>query len=258
MRVEMLTFLLAGAICLGGALGVVLLRNPVHNALSLVATLFGVAVLFIAQGAYFLAAIQVIVYAGAIVVLFLFVIMLLGVDRTASLEQDPIVGQRVTALVAGLAILGLSLTVLLAGGEQVTGQRSALAPLGDGMADVNRLGRVLFTDYVFAFEITAVLLTVAVIGAVVLSRRTPGLPIDLDEFPEGPAVVHQPLFEDPAGAGEGPEGSDPADDADDGDLTTGADESDGADDGDLVDGADDSDGADDGDVAADADSEVVR
>ncbi len=82
MRVEMLTFLLSGAICLGGALGVVLLRNPVHNALSLVATLFGVAVLFIAQEAYFLAAIQVIVYAGAIVVLFLFVIMLIGVYRS--------------------------------------------------------------------------------------------------------------------------------------------------------------------------------
>ncbi len=85
MRVEMFTFLVAGAICLGGALGVVLFRNPVHNALSLVATLFGVAVLFIAQEAYFLAAIQVIVYAGAIVVLFLFVIMLLGVDRA---ERD--------------------------------------------------------------------------------------------------------------------------------------------------------------------------
>jgi NADH-quinone oxidoreductase subunit J len=196
MRVEMLTFLLSGAICLGGALGVVLLRNPVHNALSLVATLFGVAVLFIAQEAYFLAAIQVIVYAGAIVVLFLFVIMLLGVDRSESLEQEPLVGQRATALIAGVAILGLSLTVLLAGSSQVTGKQSSLAPLDDGMADVDRLGRVLFTDYVFAFEVTAVLLTVAVIGAVVLSRRVPGPPIDLDEFPDGSAVEHRPLFPD--------------------------------------------------------------
>ncbi len=94
MRVEMFTFLVTGAICLGGALGVVLLRNPVHNALSLVATLFGVAVLFIAQEAYFLAAVQVIVYAGAIVVLFLFVIMLLGVDRSQQLGREPILGQR--------------------------------------------------------------------------------------------------------------------------------------------------------------------
>jgi NADH-quinone oxidoreductase subunit J len=197
MRVEMLTFLLAGAICLFGALGVVLLRNPVHNALSLVATLFGVAVLFLAQGAYFLAAVQVIVYAGAVVVLFLFVIMLLGVDRTESTQRDPIPGQRIAGIVAGVAILGLSLTVLLAGGsESVTGKKSSLAPLGRGVADVNRLGRALFTDYVFAFEITAILLTVAVIGAVVLSRRPVGRPIDTDEFPDGPAVHPQPLFDD--------------------------------------------------------------
>jgi len=199
MRVEMFVFLVSACVCLGGALGVVLLRNPVHNALSLVATLFGVAVLFVAQGAYFLAAIQVIVYAGAIIVLFLFVIMLLGVDRTETVQRDPIVGQRATALVVGVAILGLSLTVLLAGGEQTTGQKSSLAPLSDGLADVNRLGRVLFTDYVYAFEITAVLLTVAVIGAVVLSRRVPGPPIDTDEFPEGSAVDHVPLFDDHKG-----------------------------------------------------------
>lgn len=184
----MVTFLLAGAICLGGALGVVLFRNPVHNALSLVATLFGVAVLFIAQEAYFLAAIQVIVYAGAIVVLFLFVIMLLGVDRATSLGIEPIAGQRVSAVICGVAILGLSLTALLAGTQAVTGTPSATAPLDPEVADVNRLGEVLFTDYVFAFQITAVLLTIAVVGAVVLARKQPGEAIDLDEFPEGTAL----------------------------------------------------------------------
>jgi NADH-quinone oxidoreductase subunit J len=211
MRVEMFTFLLAGAICLAGALGVVLFRNPVHNALSLVATLFGVAVLFIAQGAYFLAAIQVIVYAGAIVVLFLFVLMLLGVDRTESAQRDPIAGQRLAAVVIGLAVLGLSVTVLVAGGKaHVTGEHSVVGTLGGGMADINRLGRVLFTDYVFAVEITAVLLTVAVIGAVVLSRRPSGPPIDVDEFPDGPAVEPVPLFDDgpeaaSIGSDDGPE-----------------------------------------------------
>lgn len=188
----MLTFLLAGAICLGGALGVVLFRNPVHNALSLVATLFGVAVLFIAQEAYFLAAVQVIVYAGAIVVLFLFVIMLLGVDRAERIGVEPIAGQRVAAVVAGVAILGLSLTALLAGSDRVTGTPSTTAPLDPAVPDVNRLGEALFTDYVFAFEITAVLLTIAVVGAVVLARRVTDAPIDVDpkdpEFPDGTAV----------------------------------------------------------------------
>lgn len=187
MRVEMFTFLVTALICLGGSLGVVLFRNPVHSALSLIATLFGVAVLFIAQEAYFLAAIQVIVYAGAIVVLFLFVIMLLGVDKAESFRREPLLGQRPAAIIAGAAILGLTLTALLSSAARVTGERSVLAPLDPAVPDINRLGRVLFTDYVFAFEITAVLLTIAVVGAVVLIRRA-GDPIDLDEFPEGTAA----------------------------------------------------------------------
>ncbi len=182
----MFTFLVTGAICLAGALGVVLFRNPVHNALSLVATLFGVAVLFIAQEAYFLAAIQVIVYAGAIVILFLFVIMLLGVDRTEHFEREPLLGQRPVAAVLGIAILGLTLTALLSTAAEVTGDSSVLAPLDPEIPDIERLGRVLFTDYIFAFEITAVLLTIAVIGAVVLARRA-GAAIDLDEFSDGTA-----------------------------------------------------------------------
>lgn len=188
MRVEMFTFLLAGAICLAGASGVVLFRNPVHSALSLVATLFGVAVLFIAQGAYFLAAIQVIVYAGAIVILFLFVIMLLGVDRASDEGPEPVRGQRGLAIAAGAAVLGLSLVALLSAGQRATGARSDLAPLRTGLPDINQLGEVLFTRYVYAFEITAVLLTVAVVGAVVMSRRTNEPLIDLDEFPEGSVV----------------------------------------------------------------------
>lgn len=184
MRVEMFVFLIAGAICLAGALGVVLLRNPVHNALSLVATLFGVAVLFVAQGAYFLAAIQVIVYAGAIVVLFLFVIMLLGVDKSEDDGPEILSGQRIAAIVVGIAVLGLSLTALLAANDP-TGAQGAVAPLTDGTADINQIGAVIFTDYIYAFEITAILLTIAVVGAVVLSKRSDEELIDLDEFPDG-------------------------------------------------------------------------
>jgi NADH-quinone oxidoreductase subunit J len=209
MRVEMFVFLISGAICLGGALGVVLFRNPVHNALSLVATLFGVAVLFVAQEAYFLAAIQVIVYAGAIVVLFLFVIMLLGVDRAERLGVEPIAGQRALAVICGVAILGLSLTALLAAGERTTGTPSSTAALDPTVTDVERLGRALFTDYVFAFEITAVLLTIAVVGAVVLARRSSQEPIDLEEFPEGTFVERNLVGDDDAERG--PAGGDEVD-----------------------------------------------
>src|SRR3954465_15657391 len=103
--VDALVFFACAVIVLGGALGVILSRNPVHSALMLVMTLFGVAVLFVSQQAHFLAAVQVIVYAGAIVVLFLFVIMLLGVDRSENLAREPLKGQRPIALLAGVAVV---------------------------------------------------------------------------------------------------------------------------------------------------------
>ncbi len=179
---ELVTFILAGAIVVIGALGVVLLPQPVHAALSLVATLFGVAVLFVAQDAHLLAAVQVIVYAGAIVVLFLFVIMLLGVDEADDLQIEPIVAQRPLALVAGVGILGLSLVSLfLAGGA--TGASSMLMAPDATETNIAQLGRLLFTEYAFAFEATAILLTISVVGAVMLARRAPqdGAPYPEDE-----------------------------------------------------------------------------
>src|SRR5919202_4729087 len=102
---DWVVFVVAGLATLVGALGVVLSSNPVHSALSLVMTLFAIAVLFVAQQAHFLAAVQVIVYAGAIVVLFLFVIMLLGVDRSENIAREPLRGQRPVALVTALLVL---------------------------------------------------------------------------------------------------------------------------------------------------------
>jgi NADH-quinone oxidoreductase subunit J len=170
--VEAAIFIVCAAVVLIGAMGVVISRNPVHSALSLVATLFGVAVLFLNQNAQLLAAVQVIVYTGAIVVLILFVLMLLGVDREEDVADDPIIGQRILAGLAGLALLGSLLVVFIQGGEQVaTGQRSATAALSKDLSNIAQLGRTIFTTWIFAFEITAGLLTIAVIGAVVLSRR---------------------------------------------------------------------------------------
>jgi NADH-quinone oxidoreductase subunit J len=167
--VEAAVFFVAAAIVLAGAFGVILYRNPVHSALSLVATLFGVAVLFVAQDAQLLAAVQVIVYAGAIVVLFLFVIMLLGVDQADSLREDPLPGQRPLAVLGGAATLGLLLVILLAQDDPTTGGEG-VGGFGD-RPNVEALARILFSDYVFAFEITSLLLTIAVVGAVVLAKR---------------------------------------------------------------------------------------
>src|SRR6266550_3431379 len=100
--VDWVVFGAAGVAALAGAVGVVTSRNPLHAALNLVMTLFAVAVLFVEQQADFLAAVQVIVYAGAIVVLFLFVIMLLGVEQEEDITREPLPGQRPAALVAGV------------------------------------------------------------------------------------------------------------------------------------------------------------
>ncbi|MEN3271965.1 MAG: NADH-quinone oxidoreductase subunit [Actinomycetota bacterium] len=168
---EMVVFLVAAAIVLTGAMGVIFAKNPVHSALCLVMTLFGVAVLFVAQDAHFLAAVQVIVYAGAIVVLFLFVIMLLGVDKVESWETGPLAGQRYAT--GAVVVIGLAMVALLASRavDVSEGARSVVAPLDGKESNVVTIGKVLFTDYVFAFELTGALLVIAVIGAVVLARR---------------------------------------------------------------------------------------
>lgn len=194
---ELVVFLIAGALSIIGALGLILFRNPVHSVLSLVLSLFAVAVLFLNQDAQFLAAVQVIVYAGAIVVMFLFVIMLLGVDESEDLSIEPIAGQRPIALAIGAAVLALSVmfvAVAADGGatgamsvtatkvDSMTGtQQSATAALRDNQVDgreldpnIDQIGRSLFTDYVFAFEVTALLLTIAVVGAVLLARKPKG------------------------------------------------------------------------------------
>ena len=171
---ELFVFVCASIMILVGALGVVVRSNPVHAALSLVLTLFGVAVMFVAQHAEFLAAVQVIVYAGAIVVLFLFVIMLLGVDRAEDLRTEPLAAQRWIAGLVGVAMLGLLVTAILTGVDAVypRGEGIASVAAGDNPdANIDQLAHIIFSDYVVAFELTSVLLLVAVVGTVLLARK---------------------------------------------------------------------------------------
>jgi NADH-quinone oxidoreductase subunit J len=175
--VELFVFVCASVMVLVGALGVILRSNPVHAALSLILTLFGVAVLFVAQHAEFLAAVQVIVYAGAIVVLFLFVIMLLGVDRSENLRTEPLAAQRWIAGVVGLGMLALLVAAVYSGSDEVIkrGEGIASTVAGDNPnANVEQLATSIFSDYVVAFELTSVLLVVAVVGTVLLARRRTG------------------------------------------------------------------------------------
>jgi len=176
---EYLVFFAAAAMVLGGAIGVITLKNPVHAALGLVLTLFGIAVQFVAQEAHFLAAVQIIVYAGAIVVLFLFVIMLLGVDNAMDLSIEPIKLQRPLAAIMGLGLVSL-LTAAIVKADGATVLPNAIGDgldiatvTGDSDSNIKQLAENLYGDHIFAFELTSVLLIVAVAGTVVLTRKWP-------------------------------------------------------------------------------------
>jgi NADH-quinone oxidoreductase subunit J len=181
-------FVICAALALVGAFGVVLARNPVHNALFLLLTLVTMAVFFLQQNAQLVAIIQIVVYASAIVVLFLFVITLLGVDEHESL-RDPIRFQRPAAIVLG--VLLLVQVIVLAGRHWVTGAESTRGALdAPRTGNVQALARSLFTDFLWPFELTAALLVIAVVGGVVLARRS-GQRAERraagDDVPSGPA-----------------------------------------------------------------------
>ena len=164
---ETITFWVLGPLAVIAALAMVLARNAVHGALFLAAVMLSLAGLYAAQDAPFLAAVQVIVYTGAILMLFLFVLMLVGVDASDSLVET-LRGQRVAAVVVGLgfAVILLGAVASGTGGQQAIGLDRANAE-----GNVLGIARLLFTQYVFAFEVTSALLITAALGAMVLAHK---------------------------------------------------------------------------------------
>ena len=157
-----LAFFVMAALAVVSALGVVLNRNPVHGACALVAHLFMLAVFFVGLDAQLVGVLQVIVYAGAVVVLFLFVIMLLN------LQADVRATVGAPLVFAAAACVGALVTLIVAGLRDPDAGGTALAP---GYGETQELARVLFTRYALPFELTSLLLLVAIVGAVVLARK---------------------------------------------------------------------------------------
>ena len=143
-------------------------RNPVHAALALVSTLFFLACLFVMLSATFLAAMQILVYAGAIMVLFIFVIMLLNL-RKADLGEARITGMKVVTALAGLLLMGKLAKVAWTGAHGVAATVPLSGPKEFGA--IGPVGDLLFRQFLLPFEMTSVLLLVAVIAAVVVARR---------------------------------------------------------------------------------------
>jgi len=164
---EPVVFWLLAVVSVAAALGMIFLRKAVHSALMLAVVMLSLAVLYAVQDAPFLAFVQVIVYTGAVLMLFLFVLMLVGVSSTDSLVET-IRGQRLWAAIAGIGFAAL----LVAGlGNAALSESMGLAAANGEGGNVIGLARLLFTKYVFAFEVTSALLITAALGAMVLAHR---------------------------------------------------------------------------------------
>jgi NADH-quinone oxidoreductase subunit J len=174
-------YAVGAAMIITGALGVILLRNPVHCALMLVITLFGIALEFIDQSADFLAAVQIIVYAGAIVILFLFVIMFLGVDRKDAIRAEPTRFQRPLAALLGVVVL-VEVLALSRVDHWASGAPSQAGALDGPGQNVQKLGQSIYTGFLLPFEMTAALLVIAIVAAVVLSRRHQATAAEMSEM----------------------------------------------------------------------------
>jgi NADH-quinone oxidoreductase subunit J len=172
-------FAVGAVFILGGAFGVILMRNPVHAALMLVITLFGVAIEFVDEQADFLAAVQIIVYAGAVIILFLFVIMFLGVDRREATAKEPFRAQKPVAILLGLVTL-IEILVVSRTSDWTSGAHSVAGPInGTGGEDIALLGQSIYTRYLLPFEMTSALLVIAVVATVVLARQRDKVPSEM-------------------------------------------------------------------------------
>jgi NADH-quinone oxidoreductase subunit J len=170
---ETVVFWVLGPIALAGALGMVFSRNAVHSALWLVNTMLAFGVFYVVQEAPFLGAVQIIVYTGAIMILFLFVLMLVGRDSSDSVVET-LRGQRVAAIVLGVGFAGL-VGAGIAEATQDLPVTGLAAAEGEG-GNIPAISELLFTKYLLAFEVTSALLITAAVGAMILAHieREPG------------------------------------------------------------------------------------
>lgn len=165
---HLILFLLFAGFCLAGAINLLLQSHPINSALSLIVVMTSLAVLYLLLGAEFLAAAQVIVYAGAIMVLFTFVVMLLNAGR-----EERTMGSRTYRAVgfpAVVAVLGVIASVIL------SARGLGVTALSDGITSTEDLSRVLFHELLLPFEVTSVLILIAILGAVALARHGGGDP----------------------------------------------------------------------------------
>jgi len=173
---EAISFWVLGPIALLGALGMIFAKNAVHSALFLVLTMLSLGVTYMVQQAPFLGFVQIIVYTGAIMMLFLFVLMMVGKESSDSVVEV-LRGQRLAATVLGVGLAGIVVSAVARAFTDVTPANLAGKNANGGNGNVENIGRSIFTDWLFPFELTSALLITAAVGAMVLGfvdRHTRG------------------------------------------------------------------------------------
>jgi len=165
-------FLIFGTVCVGAAINLLAQKHPINSALSLIVVMGSLAVLYLLLGAEFVAAVQVIVYAGAVMVLFVFTIMLLNAGEEEVLPHSSRVAivLGVPGLILGLAI-GVWVVARYAGFDRIAIGGPQVMNGTEGFGNPRSVAHLLFRDYLLPFEVTSVLILVAILGAVVLARR---------------------------------------------------------------------------------------
>jgi NADH-quinone oxidoreductase subunit J len=169
MLIDTVLFYIFAVMVLGGGILTITRRNAVHSAISLIVSLLGVAGLYLMQHAEFLFAVQIVLYIGGIMLLFLFVIMLVNLDQAAKERQF---NRQWMVALAAVALVGVQVTYFLWNGRDAF--RIASAPAGDGTLPVHNteaIADALFKDYLLPFELVSVLLLVAVVGSVIMAKK---------------------------------------------------------------------------------------
>jgi len=169
---HLVLFFIFAAVCVGGAINLLAQKHPINSALSLIVVMGSLAVIYLLLGAEFVAAVQIIVYAGAVMVLFVFVIMLLN----AGVEERTPHGSRVATMlgVPGLIVgLGIGVWVVtrITGLDKISIGGPEVMNGSEVFGNPQAVGRLLFRDYLLPFEVTSILILIAIMGAVVLARR---------------------------------------------------------------------------------------
>ncbi len=165
MTPEFITFIFLALISVASALGMLFSRNAVYSAVYLIINFITVAIFYLMLGGAFIAVSQVAVYAGAIMVLFLFVIMLLGAEKLG--KSGTLAWQRPLAIILGLGLIVETLYILFFQANEII----AIKDLPEGFGSPSSIGTVLFQEYLLPFEITSILLLVAMVGAIILTRQ---------------------------------------------------------------------------------------